>query len=433
MVNKLNNKISFFCEKNLNKGLKNTLEILAKKRDIEHISVLPDIYQKEHTNSPSGLTVVTKNLLLPKLLYGVGCGISLFKIDLGKDIPKENITKIMDIICSSIKNKELIKESIKSIKTINPILEFDQFLNDIDIKGISELWRNDTVSNMRFNLLRKDIFDEYVKWPQQDMGSVIIEGNHFIELQRIDEVYDECYLKTMGLSKTDYLLMIHLEDEGLNTQLETSFRKKHKSKKIRYPSKEAEEFITLTNISQRYCFLNRIILAKYIFNSLKNNGIKVNDINFILDTTHTGIFRKKTEEGVEIYHTSGTTLALPPGNENLSGIMREKGHPLILPGALGIESYILKTSFGTLKSSLSVNHGLGRKISKKYARTNFKEKEVVNTFKYPNIIIKKVSDWDLVSQMNICYKDINNVLRIMQNNNLALKVAKLQPLGTLKG
>jgi len=426
-------KISLFCKEKMDDNVKKSLNYLSKKKNILEISILPDVYQKEHTKIPSGITVVTKEVLLPEMLFGVGCGISVFTFRINEQIIKSNTTKIMDIICNSIKDKQSIEKIFKSIDTKNPILDFGEFIKSLDIINISDLWRNDIVSNMRFNLLKKEVFDEYVNWPEKDIGNAIIEGNHFIELQIIEEVYDKDYLNILGLSEGDILLMIHLEDEGLNTKIEKKFLDKYDHNEIKYNSKEGDELISLTNISQRYCFLNRIIIANTIFKSLKDKGINLEQVSFILNTTHSGIFKNQTKDGVKIYHTSGTTLALPPRNENLSGVIREKGQPLILPGALGMESYILKTSMGTNKSSLTVNHGLGRKISKEYARSNFKEEEVIKTFKYPEFIVKKVSNWDLVSQMSICYKDINEILGIMEKNDLVSKVAKLRPLGTIKG
>lgn len=424
------NKISLFCEESLSENVKNSLEDLSIQKNVSQISVLPDVYQKEHTIWPTGITVVADDFIFPEIISGSGCGISVFKI--GSDISKTKNKKIMEIIYNSITDYKTINSYFNNLNINNSILNFNDFLNRFELNSITDPWRNDTQSEMRFKTLEESLIEEYLTSDLTNKGRVIIEGNHFVELQSVEEIYDPNYMKLIGLSKGDILLTLHFEDEGLNIQMEEKFKKKYNLKEIKFPSQEAEEFITLTNIGQRYCFMNRIIIGKYILNQIKKEKINTEE-SFILDTTHTGLFKEESERNTKIYHTSGTTIALPPNHLKLKEKIREFGQPLLLPGALGIESYLMKSSYGTINSSYTINHGLGRKISKEYARSNYSEDQVRESFKYPDLIVRKISDWDLVSQMNTCYKDINSVLKTLYYNNLALKVAKLQPLGTLKG
>lgn len=423
-------KISLFCGEEPSEIVKKSIEDLSNHQKVKQISVLPDVYQKEHTMWPSGITVVTEDMILPDIIYGVGCGISLFR--LGPDISAKTIENIMDIIHTCVRDYEVLNTYFDRANIKATLLDFDGFLDGSGFNSITDSWRNDTQSDMRFGTLEECLVDEYIPCDITKRGSVIIEGNHFVELQRVEVVYDPEYMAIMSLSKGDVLLTLHFEDEGLNTQMEERFKRRYGLREISYPSSEAEEFITLTNIGQRYCFMNRVMIAKYIIDTIRKKRIST-DTSFILDTTHTGLFKEETEYNTQIYHTSGTTIALPPNHDKMKERIRPFGQPLVLPGALGIESYLLRSSNGTLNSSLSVNHGLGRRVSKAYARSNYSEDQVKGTFKYPDLVIRKVSDWDLVSQMNNCYKNIDAVLEVMQYYDLALKVAKLEPLGTLKG
>ncbi|MBI4981382.1 RtcB family protein [Candidatus Woesearchaeota archaeon] len=433
MAYKLNQKIKIFAQEISGGKVEESLQKLFSNDNVLNISCLPDFYQKEHTKWPSGITVVAKDTILPNLLEGVGCGISLFKLKTDDSFEKEKLKEIMELIAKSIKDIDIIRKSAELFKQPESIIQFQDYLILSEIGHIGEKWRNDTLSEIRFNQLDEKIFNEYVDWPPRDMGLALIEGNHFIEIQEVEEIFNQKFSEILQIDKGDILLMIHLESEGLNLELEKKFNKKYSDKKITYPSKEANEYISLTNISQRYCLMNRIIIARAIIESLKKKNFGIEELSFVFDVTHCGIFKRKENGKIKLYHHTGASPALPPGDVNLSKIIRSSGQPLILPGALGTESYILKSSEGTTNSSFTINHGLGRKISKAYARANFKEEDVPKTFKYKDMQVKQVSGGDLASQMNTCYKDISKILEIITKNNLATKVAKVKPLGIIKG
>jgi RNA-splicing ligase RtcB len=424
----MNSKIKSFCGGPLDSKVIASVSELASNDNVRGVTCHPDIYQKEHTIWPSGITVKTNGIILPDLLEGIGCGISVFRLSPYESFDHSQLGAIVETIAKAVRDADLIRESSGVFNDSDSLLRLEYYLHKVGITNLQEIWRNDTFSRIRFPNLDDETLAEYIDWPPKDMGFPFIEGNHFIELQEVENVYDSQTLEALGISHRDVLLMLHMESEGLNISVEKQFKKKHEGN-IEYPSSTADEYLSLSNLCQRYCLMNRVVVARAIQDVLHQKGLLDGNLEFVFETTHCGLFER---DGL-IYHHTGASLALPPGDNMLDGVARETGQPLILPGALGIESYILTASNGTANSDFTVNHGLGRRISKKYARSHYREEDVRSTFKYPDLLIHQVSGMDLVSQMSTCYKDIGEVLSIMQYNDFARKAAKLKPLGCIKG
>jgi len=285
-------------------------------------------------------------------------------------------------------------------------------------------------------------------------------GNHFIELQKVTEIYDEEIAKKFGLFKNQLCLMLHSGSRALGHQTCTDYTEIFWNLKDKYKVeiprkglaalplevKEAQNYFAAMAACVNFAFANRQVMTHFIrkifaeFFKNENSGL-----NLLYDVAHniakweihqlSAISPPCREAGRQssekiLVHRKGATRALPAGHPLLPEKFKETGQPAIVPGSMGTASYVL---VGTPKASetfFSVNHGAGRLLSRGEAfRTISKQRfeESMEKVIY-NLPFNKIAD-----EAPSAYKNIHDVVDTLVEAGITKKVAKLVPLAVVKG
>lgn len=280
-------------------------------------------------------------------------------------------------------------------------------------------------------------------------------GNHFLEVQYVEEVYDKKAADALGLFPDQVTVMIHTGSRGFGHQICTDFieimAKAVKKYNIYLPdrelvcapinSEEAKQYISAMKAAANYAWANRQCIMHWTREAfMKVFEISPRDLgmNLIYDVAHN---IAKIEEHIidgkkmkVMVHRKGATRAFPPGHPELPEIYKNIGQPVLIPGDMGRASYVLLgTKEGMEESFGSTCHGAGRVLSRHQAIKRAKGRSIRKEMEEIGIIVKSAGRETLAEEMSEAYKDINNVVEVVANAKISKKVAKLRPIGVVKG
>lgn len=276
-------------------------------------------------------------------------------------------------------------------------------------------------------------------------------GNHFLEIQRVDEIYDEEVAKRFGLFKGQITVMIHCGSRGAGHQictdhLEVLSRAVHKYN-INIPDKqlacaplgtpEAENYFGGMVCAANYAWANRHIIAHWtreVFEKYFPEG----KLDLVYDVAHN--VAKMEEHDVDgvrerlCVHRKGATRAFGPSRSEVPDVYRAVGQPVLIPGSMGTASYVLCGKDRALEVSFgSACHGAGRIMSRSQAKRSFAGQDIKAALGSQGIKVKATHPAMLAEEAPQVYKPSNEVVDVVHNLGIATKVARLVPLGVSKG
>ena len=292
---------------------------------------------------------------------------------------------------------------------------------------------------------------EHAKNRGRDQVGTLGSGNHFVEIQKVEEIFDEKVAKVFGLFKEQVVVMIHTGSRGLGHQNCTDYLRtvmqalpKYGIKLpdrelacVPFNSPEGQRFFKAMSAACNYAWSNRHMITHYIRKAWGNVLEGKANLRLLYDVAHN--IAKIEEHEVDgekmklIVHRKGATRAFPPGNPEIPEKYREVGQPVLIPGTMGTASYICAGTEKSKEAWYTVNHGAGRTMSRHAAIRAISGQEVVNQLKQKGIIIKCRSMRGIAEEAPLAYKDIDNVVEVVHNAGLSRKVAKLVPLAVIKG
>jgi tRNA-splicing ligase RtcB len=276
-------------------------------------------------------------------------------------------------------------------------------------------------------------------------------GNHFLEIQRVEEIYDAAMAKKFGLFKGQITVMIHCGSRGAGHQictdhLEVLSRAVHKYK-IDIPDKqlacaplgtpEADQYFEAMVCAANYAWANRHIIAHWTREVFEKYfpGAK---LDLVYDVAHN--VAKIEEHDVDgsterLYvHRKGATRAFGPSRKEVPEAYREVGQPVLIPGSMGTGSYVLCGNDRALNLTFgSACHGAGRIMSRIQAKRTFSGQDIKAALSSQGIKVKATHPAMLAEEAPQVYKPSNQVVDVVHNLGIATKVAKLMPLGVSKG
>lgn len=276
-------------------------------------------------------------------------------------------------------------------------------------------------------------------------------GNHFLEIQRVDEIYDEEVAKRFGLFKGQITVMIHCGSRGAGHQictdhLEVLSRAVHKYN-IDIPDKqlacaplgtpEAENYFGGMVSAANYAWANRHIIAHWtreVFEKYFPDG----KMDLVYDVAHNvAKIEEHDVDGVRIrlyVHRKGATRAFGPSRSEVPDVYRNVGQPVLIPGSMGTPSYVLCGKDRALEVTFgSACHGAGRIMSRSQAKRTFAGQDIKAALSAQGIKVKATHPAMLAEEAPAVYKPSNEVVDVVHNLGIATKVARLVPLGVSKG
>ena len=387
--------------------------------------------------------------------YDINCGVRLLSVDLTLNDIKDNLSKVADMLFNNVPagvgSKGEVNLSYKDEKNVlikgakwavSQGFGINEDLVYCEESGAIEGADPEVISARAY---------ERGKLQVGTLGS----GNHFLEVQVIDEIFDNDVAKMLNLNKNSITIMIHTGSRGFGYQVcDDSLRVMNRSINrygINIPDRqlacapvntpEAKEYIGAMRAAANYAWANRQVLthlvrknfARVFGCSWESLGMKL-----IYDVAHNiAKFEEHVIDGHKktlCVHRKGATRSFGPGNPDLPKAYQKIGQPVIIPGDMGRASYLL---LGTRKaeqeSFASTCHGAGRLKSRHEALRTLDYSDLIQMLKAKGIEVRARGKKTLVEEAPSVYKNVDDVVDVVEKAGLSRKVCKMRPLCVIKG
>jgi tRNA-splicing ligase RtcB len=280
-------------------------------------------------------------------------------------------------------------------------------------------------------------------------------GNHFIELQRVDEIFDPFVARAFGLFEGQLVLQIHSGSRGFGHQVCDDYVKSLQPAVQKYGiqlpdrqlvcaplnSQEGQNYLAAMNCAANYAWANRQVLthhAREAFEEVLGGKVSNWDLFLIYDVAHNmakiewhEVEGRRTRVCV---HRKGATRAFGPGHPDIPADYKAVGQPVLVPGSMGTASYILAgTTQSMARTFGSCCHGAGRLMSRSEAKRQVRGEKLRGELERGGIVLRTGSLGGLAEEAPQAYKDVDRVVAVVEAAGLARIVARLEPLAVVKG
>lgn len=298
-----------------------------------------------------------------------------------------------------------------------------------------------------------DVVSDHAKKRGLDQLGTMGAGNHFVEVDRVDELFDEETAEAFGLSVDQVVVLIHTGSRGLGHQIATDYIKKMTEvmakEGISLPDKElacaplsSEEGTNYFNAmaaGANYAWSNRQMITHEVRQAWEQVfGTGAGKLTLLYDVAHN--MAKIEEHEINgkkrklIVHRKGATRAFGPDHPELSHEYKHVGQPVLIPGSMGTASYVLVGTEGSMRETFgSCCHGAGRRMSRHAALKEVHGRELQDRLRDEGIHIELGSTRGLAEEAPLAYKDVEDVCETVEKAGIAKKVARLKPLIVVKG
>lgn len=277
-------------------------------------------------------------------------------------------------------------------------------------------------------------------------------GNHFLEAQFVEEVHDEAAARAFGIHAGQVVVLIHSGSRGLGHQVCTDYvavmNKTMPQHRITLPdrqlacgpirSEEGRRYLGAMCAAANFAWANRQGILHFLrgaFRRIFGDGAR---LSLIYDVCHNIAKLEKYEvEGRRrevLVHRKGATRAFPPGSREIPADYRAVGQPVFIAGSMGTASWVLAGSEGAVRETFgSVCHGAGRLMSRTAARKGKDARAETKKLEERGILVRSETRDGILEELPEAYKNVDEVIEVVHNAGLARKVARLRPMGVIKG
>ncbi|MHA1680051.1 MAG: RtcB family protein [Promethearchaeota archaeon] len=386
--------------------------------------------------------------------YDINCGVRLVRTDLTEHDLRPELKPLLNELFNSVPS------GVGSLGKIGNLQNLDEILED----GVNWAIRNgygiegDDENCEEGGKMEGDPSKVSAKAKTRGRSQVgsLGSGNHFLEIQRVDEIFDEKAAKIMGITDVGQVtVMIHTGSRGFGHQVCTDYlrimERAVKQYNIILPDRElvyvlgntpeAKDYLGAMACAANYAWCNRQMIMHWVRKSFSNvfrQSVDDLNMNLIYDVSHNILKQEEhVVDGKKIWlnvHRKGATRAFPPGHKKVPRKYQSIGQPVLIPGSMGTASYLclgqekaMDLSFG------STAHGAGRHMSRKAATKNFWGKDIQKELAQRGIIVKAKRDQVIAEEAPGAYKPIDQVVQVSHDLGIIKKVVKLTPIGVTKG
>ncbi len=389
--------------------------------------------------------------------YDINCGVRLLttttsekdlrpKLDdlasvIFKNIPSGLGSRRKDFHLTSNELDRLVSEGVKWV--VDQGLGWPEDINHCEERGCLDGANPDKVSTR-------------AKGRGLSQVGTLGSGNHFLEIQKVDKIYNPSIAKTFGIRHEGQVtVMIHCGSRGFGHQICSDYlrimeRAVHRYK-ITLPdrelacapgtSNEAQDYYAAMACAVNYAFSNRQVITYWVRQCFKQVLKRPPDefgLGLVYDVAHN--IAKIEEHKVNgqrkkvWLHRKGATRAFGPGSTDVPADYRAVGQPVIIPGSMGTDSWVLVGTSKAMEVSFgSTAHGAGRMMSRSAAKRKFWGGDVKKALEQRGIVVKAASTVVLAEEADLAYKDVDRVVEVSDKVGIAIKVAKLVPIAVVKG
>lgn len=466
-------------EKN-NLKMKTSAVIYASNQMID--SIRKDNAPEQAANVTSLPGIVGKSLAMPDIHWGYGfpiggvaatdgeegvispggvgfdinCGVRLLRTNLNvRDVDSNKIQSLIDEMFKNVPSGLGSKAKVRlNRKELNDVLQLgarwgveNQYGWDEDVKFIEENGCLEYADNTKVSERSK-------QRGAPQLGS-LGAGNHFLEIQKIAEIYDPDAAKSFGVKELGQIMvMIHTGSRGFGHQvcsdhlrvLEQAVKKYN----IWLPDRqlacapvnsiEAQNYLKAMACAANFAWCNRQMIVHWVresFEKVLNDTSENMDMGIVYDVCHNIAKLEEhfvSNEKKKVYvHRKGATRSFGPGKNEVPLKYRDIGQPVLIPGDMGTESYLLKGTDKAEETFSSTCHGAGRVMSRHQALKLWRGEAVKDELQKKGIYSHPASWKVMAEEAPNAYKDVSEVVNVTHGAGISLKVAKFLPLGVVKG
>lgn len=284
----------------------------------------------------------------------------------------------------------------------------------------------------------------------QDQLGTLGGGNHFLEVQVVDEVFDGRAASAFGLASDQIVVLIHSGSRGLGHQVCSDYLKVMDEAMPRYgielpdrqlacaplSSPEGRRYLAAMSAAANFGFANRQVIThriREVFRRLMG-GHGQAELRVVYDVAHNTAKIERHGKVDLCVHRKGSTRAFGPQNPELPAAYRTVGQPVLIPGSMGTASFVLTGTAEASELALASScHGAGRAMSRAAAKKVVQGQSLRRELEDRGIVVRCASNAELAEEAPVAYKDIERVVDVVHGAGIARKVARLKPLGVVKG
>jgi tRNA-splicing ligase RtcB len=424
---------------------------------VGHVIVMPDMHQGY--GFPIGGVAATEypgGVISPGAIgYDINCGVRL----LGSNIEFEAVRGEMDRLAtllntycpSGVGKQGIMKVSIK---------ELDQILRDGSRWALKHGYASEadlkrTEESGSVEGADPDKVSERAKKRGREQVGSLGAGNHFIEVEVVDEVIDEEAANTMGIYKGCLTVQIHCGSRGLGHQVCTDYVQQFQGAIRKYgidlpdrelvcapmDSPEGKSYLGAMRAAANFAFANRQLLAHNARRAFEETFVEKTKnwhLHQVYDIAHNmGKIETHIVNGREMkvcVHRKGATRAFGPGSQGLPPEYKKIGQPVIIPGSMGTASWVLVGTEDSMTRSFGSScHGAGRVMSRSKAKREVRGDMLRKELEDRGIKVRAGSMPGLAEEAPSAYKDVDMVVETVSEAGIARKVARLKPVAVIKG
>jgi tRNA-splicing ligase RtcB len=281
-------------------------------------------------------------------------------------------------------------------------------------------------------------------------------GNHFLEIGKVDKIYDKKVAKTFGVTHEGQVtVLIHCGSRGFGHQTCSDYLRVMERAVQKYnisipdrelacapaTSNEAQDYYKAMACAVNYAFVNRQVITHWVrqsFEQVLKRSAEDFGLDLVYDVAHNiakieehDIDGKRTKVWT---HRKGATRCFPPGHKDVPSDYRPVGQPVIIPGSMGTSSWLLVGTHKAMERSFgSTAHGAGRMMSRSAAKRRFWGGDIKQALEGRGIVVRAASSVVLAEEADPAYKNVDNVVEVSDKAGIATRVVRLVPLGVVKG
>lgn len=417
---------------------------------------MPDIH--EGYGSPVGGVAATAiergGFISPGMIgYDINCGVRLLRTNMTAGELAPHVERVAHQLSRSIpsgvgRGGKLILDD-RALDTVlsNGAAQMvqDGYGNPEDLAYLE--------SNGRMPHAGSDFVSKLARDRGRDQLGTMGAGNHFVEVQKVTEIFDDKSASLFGIYKNQVVVMIHTGSRGLGHQIATDYIRvmigamakysinlpDRELAGARFDSPEGQAYWRAMACAANFAWANRQMITWEVRQAFNYGlGKNIANIDIVYDVAHNigkrEIHKTNGAEHEYLVHRKGATRSFGPEHQEVPEKYRSVGQPVLIPGSMGTSSYVLVGTKKAMQESFgSCCHGAGRSLSRHAAKKVMRGAEIKNELIKRGIVVKTGSISGLAEEAPLAYKDVDNVVDVVDKVGLAKKVARLTPLAVIKG
>jgi len=387
--------------------------------------------------------------------YDINCGVRIIRTNLTADEVRPRMKDLIDLLFNDIPSGVGSKSKIRA--SDNEL--YDALLHGAKWAVESGYGVKEDIEHCEENGFMKSadpskVSDKARKRGKPQFGT-LGSGNHFLEVQYVDEVYDEAVAKTFGLEKGQVTIMIHCGSRGAGHQICDDYLKILERATQKYgivlpdrqlacapaESTEGQNYFKAMAAGANYAWANRQVITHWVreaFSQFFGRDMDYLGMHLIYDVAHNVAKLEEHiidgEKKMVYVHRKGATRAFPPGHRDVPSVYRNVGQPVLIPGSMGTPSFVLHGTEKAMELTFgSACHGAGRVSSRSAALKAFRGEDIQKQLAAKGISVRAFQPSVIAEEAPAVYKSSEDVVDVVHQLGIASKVVKLMPMGVAKG